>query len=130
MYFIFIKHLTFVSISLFLIVIISIIDKKILIKFLPYLFFISILFLLLIPFIGTEIKGSKRCLDLFFLPRFQPVELVKPLFVIFIAKVIAVENKTEINKRYFYSFLILLLIAFFLINKHELGQTLLFNDEN
>jgi len=125
MYFIFIKHLTFVSISLFLIVIISIIDKKILIKFLPYLFFISILFLLLIPFIGTEVKGSKRWLDLFFLPRFQPVELVKPLFVIFIAKVIAVENKTEINKRYFYSFLILLLIAFFLINQPDLGQTLL-----
>ena len=124
-YFFFIKHLTFVSISLFLIVIVSIIDKKILIKFLPYLFFISIFFLLLIPFIGTEVKGSKRWLDLFFLPRFQPVELVKPLFVIFIAKVIATENKTKINKRYLYSFLILLLIVLLLINQPDLGQTLL-----
>ena len=94
-------------------------------KFLPYLFFISIFFLLLIPFIGTEVKGSKRWLDLFFLPRFQPVELVKPLFVIFVAKVIATENKTKINKRYFYSFLILFLIALLLINQPDLGQTLL-----
>jgi cell division protein FtsW len=125
MYFFFIKHLTFVSISLFLIFIISIIDKKILIKFLPYLFFISIFFLLLIPFIGTEVKGSKRWLDLFFLPRFQPVELVKPLFVIFIAKVIATEDKTKINKRYLYSFLILFLIVLLLINQPDLGQTLL-----
>ena len=125
MYFFFIKHLTFVSISLFLIVTISIIDKKILIKFLPYLFFVSIFFLLLIPFIGTEVKGSKRWLDLFFLPRFQPVELVKPLFVIFIAKVIATEDKTKINKRYLYSFLILFLIVLLLINQPDLGQTLL-----
>ena len=125
MYFFFIKHLTFVSISLFLIVTISIIDKEILIKFLPYLFFISIFFLLLIPFIGTEVKGSKRWLDLFFLPRFQPVELVKPLFVIFIAKVIATEDKTKINKRYLYSFLILFLIVLLLINQPDLGQTLL-----
>jgi len=124
-YFFFIKHLIFVLISLALILGISIIDKKKLIKFLPYLFFVSILFLLLIPFIGTEIKGSKRWLDLLFLPRFQPVELVKPLFVIFIAKAIAVENKTGINKRYFYSFLILLLVSFFLINQPDFGQTLL-----
>ena len=80
---------------------------------------------MLIPFIGTEVKGSIRWLDLFFLPRFQPVELVKPLFVIFIAKVIATENKTKINKRYFYSFLILLLIVLLLINQPDLGQTLL-----
>ena len=124
-YYFFLKHLVFVFLSLFLIFLISIQEKEKIINFLPYLFFISILFLLLIPFIGTEVKGSKRWLDLFFLPRFQPVELVKPLFVIFIAKVIAVENKTEINKRYFYSFLILLLIAFFLINQPDLGQTLL-----
>jgi len=124
-YFFFIKHLIFVFISLTLIVTISIVDKKILIKFLPYLFYISILFLFLIPFIGSEIKGSKRWLDLIFLPRFQPVELVKPLFVIFIAKIIAAESKTEINKRYLYSFLILLLIASFLINQPDLGQTLL-----
>ena len=53
------------------------------------------------------------------------MELVKPLFVIFIAKVIATENKTKIDKRYLYSFLILLLIVLLLTNQPDLGQTLL-----
>ena len=124
-YFFFLKHLFFVSISLFLLIIISIQDKNKLIKFLPYLFFISILLLSLIPVFGVEVKGSKRWLDLIFLPIFQPVELVKPLFIIFVAKIIVLNKKTNIYNRYLYSFLILLLIVIFLINQPDLGQTLL-----
>ena len=124
-YFFFIKHLIFVSIAIFLILIISTQEKNKLIKFLPYLFFISLFLLFLIPFFGVEIKGSKRWLDFSFLPRFQPIELVKPLFVIFIAKTIVMRQKINIHKRYLYSFLILLLIVFFLINQPDLGQTLL-----
>ena len=124
-YFFFIKHLIFVSISLFLVIVISIQDKNKLMKFLPFLFLTSILFLSLIPFFGVEVKGSKRWLDLIFLPRFQPVELVKPLFVIFVAKIIVLNEKINIYNRYLYSFLILLLIVIFLINQPDLGQTLL-----
>ena len=124
-YFFFIKHLVFVSISLFLLIIISIQDKNKLIKFLPYLFFISILLLSLIPVFGVEVKGSKRWLDLIFLPIFQPVELVKPLFIIFVAKIIVLNKKINIYNRYLYSFLVLLLIVIFLINQPDLGQTLL-----
>ena len=80
-YFFFIKHLVFVSVSLFLLIIISIQKKNKLIKFLPFLFFVSIILLFLIPVFGVEIKGSKRWMDFPFLPRFQPVELVKPLFI-------------------------------------------------
>ena len=117
-YFFFTKHLVFVSISLFLLVAISIQDKKILMKFLPYLFTISLLLLFLLPVFGLEVKGSKRWMDFPFLPRFQPIELVKPLFIIFIAKII-------ILKRHLYSFAVLLIIIFFLINQPDLGQTLL-----
>ena len=124
-YFFFIKHLIFVSISLFLLVVISVQDKNKLIKFLPYLFFISLLLLSLIPLLGIEVKGSKRWMDFPFLPRFQPVELVKPLFIIFVAKIIILNDKTNIYKRYLYSFLVLLIIVFFLINQPDLGQTLL-----
>ena len=124
-YFFFIKHLIFVSISLFLIIIISIQEKKKLLKFLPFLFFISILILALVPIFGVEIKGSKRWLDLKFLPMFQPIELVKPLFIIYAAKIIILNEKTNIYKRYLYSFLILFLILIFLINQPDLGQTLL-----
>ena len=124
-YFFFTKHLIFVSISLFLIVIISIQDRNKLIKFLVFLFFISIAILALVPVFGVEIKGSKRWVDFPFFPIFQPVELVKPLFIIFVAKIIALNKKTEIYRRYLYSFLVLLLIVIFLINQPDLGQTLL-----
>ena len=124
-YFFFIKHLIFVSISLFLILAISIQEKNKLIKFLLFLFFISILILALVPVFGVEIKGSKRFMDLRIFPLFQPVELVKPLFIIFVAKIIILNEKINVYRRYLYSFLVLLLIVLFLINQPDLGQTLL-----
>jgi len=124
-YFFFIKHFIFVSISLFLIFIISIQEKDKLIKFLPFLFIFSIIILALVPILGVEIKGSKRFMDLRIFPLFQPIELVKPLFIIYVAKIIILNEKNNIYKKYLYSFLILLLIVIFLINQPDLGQTLL-----
>jgi len=124
-YFFFVKHLIFVSISLFFLIAISIQDKNKLMKFLPLLFFISILLLSLIPIFGIEIKGSKRWMDLPLIPRFQPIELVKPLFIIFAAKIIVLNEKTNIYKRHLYAFLILLLIIIFLLNQPDLGQVIL-----
>ena len=93
-YFFFIKHLVFVSISLFVLITISIQDKKKLIKLFEYLFFISIVLLFLTLILGVEVKGSKRWIEIPFLSmRFQPIELVKPLFIIFIAKIIVSEKK-------------------------------------
>jgi cell division protein FtsW len=124
-YFFFIKHLIFVSISLFLILAISFQEKDKLIKYLPFLFFISILILALVPIFGVEIKGSKRWMNLPIFPIFQPVELVKPLFIIFVAKIIVLSEKTNIYRKYLYSFLVLFLIIIFLVNQPDLGQTLL-----
>ena len=64
-------------------------------------------------------------MDLPFLPRFQPVELVKPLFIIFIAKILALDEKTNIYTKHLYSFLVLSTILILLINQPDLGQTLL-----
>ena len=124
-YFFFIKHLIFVSISLALLIFISIQEKNKIIKFLPFFFTISILFLFLIPLIGIEVKGSKRWLDLIIVPRFQPIELVKPLFILFVAKIIVLNEKWNIYTRYIYSFSTLLVIVILLINQPDLGQTLL-----
>jgi len=124
-YFFFRKHLIFFSISLFLLIAISIQEKNKIIKFLLPLFFISILFLFLVPVIGTEIKGSKRWIDLILLPRFQPIELVKPFFVLVVAKIIVSSNKINIYNRYLLSFFVLSLIVVLLINQPDLGQTLL-----
>ena len=72
-----------------------------------------------------KLKGSKRWIDFPFFPRFQPIELVKPLFIIFVAKIMFSNEKTNIYRRYLYSFLVLFLIVIFLINQPDLGQTLL-----
>ena len=124
-YFFFKKHLFFVLLSLILIIIISLQDKEKLIKLLTISFFASVFLLALVPIIGIEVKGSKRWIDLFFLPRFQPVEFVKPLLIIYIAKVIIINKKINIYYRYLHSFLILSVIIIFLINQPDLGQTLL-----
>jgi len=125
-YFFFIKHFVFVFISLFLLVGISIQEKDKLIKFFIYLFLISIVLLFLTLVVGAEVKGSKRWMDFPLLPiRFQPIELVKPLFIIIVARIIVLNEKTNVYRRYLNSFLILLLITTILIKQPDLGQALL-----
>ena len=125
-YFFFIKHLFFVFISLSLLIVISIQEKNKLIKFLIYLFLVSIVLLFLTLVVGVEVKGSKRWIDFPLLPiKFQPIELVKPLFIIFVAKIIVINEKTNVYRKYLNSFLILLLIVIILINQPDLGQALL-----
>ena len=124
-YFFFIKHFIFVSTSLLLIFVISIQEKNKLIKVLTYLFIVSIALLFLTLVVGEEIKGSRRWIAFDPFPRFQPVELLKPLFIIFVVKVIVLNEEINVYKRYFYSFIILFLIIAILINQPDLGQTLL-----
>ena len=124
-YFFFIKHLVFVLVSLFLLIFISIQRKDKIIKLLIPLFVVSILFLFLVPLIGVEVKGSKRWIDLIVLPRFQPIEFVKPLFILFVAKVIILDEKMNIYNRYLISFFSLFLIVALLINQPDLGQSFL-----
>ena len=124
-YFFFLKHLVFVSISLFFLVLISLQDKDKLMKSLPFFFIISILFLCLVPLLGVEVKGSKRWLDFPFFPRFQPIELVKPIFILFVAKIIIMDEKKNIYNRYLFSFFILIFIVGLLIYQPDFGQSLL-----
>ena len=124
-YFFFTRHLIFFSVSLILIFIISIQEKNKLIKILTYLFIFSAVLLFFTLIVGIEIKGSRRWIDLDPFPRFQPVELLKPLFIIFVAKIIVLNEKKDVYRRYFYSLIILLLIVTILINQPDLGQTLL-----
>ena len=69
-YFFFSKHLIFTISSVALMILISSINLKIVKKMTIPLFLISLLLLILVNFIGIEVKGSKRWLDLGNLPRF------------------------------------------------------------
>jgi len=89
------------------------------------LFFITLFFLALVPVIGVEVNNSKRWLELFFLPRFQPIELLKPFTIILLATVLSSEKKFHIYYKYFLSFIVILPIALLLMIQPDIGQTLL-----
>ena len=124
-YLFFFKHLTFIFLGVFLIFIFSSINQEKLLKFSLIIFFISLIFLFLVPVIGIEVKGSKRWIDLQFLPRFQPIELVKPFLIIFISIILSNEKYRNIYFKYFFSFLTTSIIVLFLALQPDIGQTLL-----
>ena len=124
-YYFFFKHMLYILIGFFFVVFFSALEQKHLFKVSIFLFFTCFIFLLLVPIIGVEVKGSKRWLDLFFLPRFQPIELLKPFIIVIIASVLSSESNRNIYYKYFLSFMVLVPIIFLLITQPDVGQTFL-----
>ena len=124
-YFFFFRHLTYIFLGIITLIFFSSLSKKNLFRLSIFLFFISLFLLFLVPIIGTEVKGSKRWLDLFFLPRFQPIELVKPFTIIFLATILSSEKNIHIYYKYFLSFIAIVPISFLLMIQPDIGQTLL-----
>ena len=104
----FFKHLFFVFLGIIIIFILSSINEEKLFKISPIVFLFSIFFLVLVPVIGVEVNNAKRWIDLYFLPRFQPIELVKPFLIILISIILSSEKYTNIYLKYFVTFLITL----------------------
>ena len=123
-YFFFFKHLIYVLIGIFLIYIFSLLNSDQLYKYSIILFFISLISLFLVPFIGIEVKGSKRWIDLFFLPRFQPIEVLKPFLVIILATILC-DIKSNILFKYLISITLISIISLLLIVQPDICQTLL-----
>tara|TARA_B100001250_G_C19786338_1_gene784350 strand:+ start:797 stop:1924 length:1128 start_codon:yes stop_codon:yes gene_type:complete len=124
-YYFFVKHLVFITIGSVFIIYFSSLNKDNLIKVSKILFVVFLLLLILVPFFGIEVKGSKRWLDLPFLPRFQPIELLKPFLIVMLASSLSYENNKNIYLKYFLSFLIIVPVIFFLITQPDIGQSLL-----
>ena len=124
-YFFFFKHLIYIFIGIFIIFIFSSLKTNQLFYYSYFLFFITLVTLLLVPIIGVEVKGSKRWIDLFFLPRFQPIELLKPFFIIMISTILCSDRTSNIYLKYLLSTILVSIIALFLIIQPDIGQTLL-----
>ena len=124
-YFFFFKHLAYIFIGIIVLIFFSSLNKENLFKFSFYLFLISLFFLFLVPILGTEVKGSKRWLNLFFLPRFQPIELVKPFIIIFIATILCSEKNFNIYLKYLLTFIAIIPACILLMLQPDIGQTLL-----
>ncbi len=123
-YFFFSKHLIFVLASMLIMFLISFIELKILKKLIIPVFLILSLLLILVPLIGVEVNGAKRWLDFYFF-KFQPIELIKPFFVLAIANILTTYGKRTSNISYLFSFLILSAIVILLINQPDIGQSIL-----
>ncbi|WP_440921239.1 FtsW/RodA/SpoVE family cell cycle protein [Candidatus Pelagibacter sp.] len=121
----FFKHLVFILLGMIIIFVLSSIKKEQLLKYSSLFFFLSLIFLILVPIIGVEVKGSKRWIDLYFLPRFQPIELVKPFLIIFISLILCSQKFSNIYLKYLFSFIITLGVALLLSLQPDIGQTLL-----
>ena len=124
-YLFFFKHLIFLFIGVFFIFIFSSMNQQNLFKISIICFAVSVALLILVPLIGVEVKGSKRWIDLYLIPRFQPIELVKPFFIVFLSILLSSQKHVNIYQKYFLSFFATVGVVFFLVLQPDIGQTLL-----
>ena len=123
-YFFFSKHLFFTFLALNLMILISFIKPSFLKKIIFPLFIICFIFLALVPIIGIEVKGSKRWLDFYFF-RLQPIEILKPFFILVTVKILTLEKLRNSQTKYLLSFLLLSCVIILLIDQPDLGQSIL-----
>ena len=123
-YFFFSKHLIFSIMALIIMFLISAVDTLLLKKFVIPLFVFSFISLVLVSIIGIEVKGAKRWLDLYFF-RLQPIEILKPFFILMTVKILTLEKLQNSQVKYFFSFLLLCAVLILLIDQPDLGQSIL-----
>jgi len=123
-YFFFSKHLSFTIVALLIMFFISAIDTLLLKKLITPLFILSFILLVLVPIIGIEVKGAKRWLDLYFF-RLQPIEILKPFFILMTVKILTLEKLQNSQIKYFFSFLLLCSVIILLVDQPDLGQSIL-----
>jgi len=123
-YHFFLRHSVYISLGIIILIFFSFLDQKILINISLTLFFITFLTLILVPLIGIEVKGSKRWLDLWLIPRFQPIEILKPFFIITLSLLLSLKNR-KLYLKYILSTILIFPILLLLIYQPDLGQSLL-----
>ena len=69
-------------------------------------------------------KDQKDGLNLYFF-RLQPIEFIKPFFILIIAKILSKDDFKTSNASYFFSFLVLLFLVILLANQPDIGQSIL-----
>ena len=118
------KHFLYAFMSFGVMIFISAIKYKLVNKFILPFFLIFFFTLALVPFIGIEVKGAKRWLNLYFF-NFQPVEFAKPFFLLLVSQIVSTDRIKNLNFSHFLSFLLLSLIILLLIQQPDMGQSVL-----
>ena len=118
-YFFFSRHLSFTIFALLVMITISAIDTLILKKLVMPMFILSFALLALVPIFGVEVKGAKRWIDFYFF-RLQPIEILKPFFILMTVKVLTLQRLQNSKIKYFFSFLLLCSVIILLIDQPDL----------
>ena len=84
-------------------ILISTLNTNLINRSLIPIFIFFILLLLLVPFLGVEVKGAKRWIS-FYIFRLQPVEFVKPFFILVVAQIISSSKIKSLNLSHIISF--------------------------
>lgn len=123
--FFFFKQTAGFLIAFFLSFLFSSIDFNLIKKKSFYLFIFAIILCICtnFKFIGCSINGAKRWIYLFGI-NFQPVELLKPFYILFISLIIDF-YKNKNNKLTFFIFFTLFLTSIILLLQPDFGQTIL-----
>ena len=123
-YFFFQKHLLYALLSFSLMIFVSMLNTDFVNKFLTPVFLFFLLLLVLVPLFGIEVKGAKRWLN-FYLFRLQPIEFIKPFFILVIAQIITSNWIKNLNLAHFFSFILLSILILLLVIQPDLGQSVL-----
>ena len=124
-YYFFLRHIIYIFLGFILIIFFSAVREKYIFKISTILFIIFFISLFLVPIFGTEIKGSRRWLEFGVLPRFQPIEFLKPFLIIFLSLIIGSRFTSSNHLKFLISTLIVLPIILLLVQQPDIGQTLL-----
>ncbi len=123
-YFFFQKHLLYAFVSFSIMIMISLLNTSLLNRILLPIFLVFFITMILVPFFGIEVKGAKRWLN-FYIFRFQPIEFIKPFFILVVAQIISLHWIRNLNLSYFLSFILLSAIILLLVLQPDLGQSVL-----
>lgn len=83
---------------------------------------VSLVLLIILPFVGSEIKGSIRWISIFGVS-IQPSEFVKPFFAVVTAWIFSLQQKQAGFPAFRFSIMLYLLFAALLISQPDFGMT-------
>ncbi len=118
------KQLMGFLLGLFLMVVISLFDYGVFLRFWWVIYAINMILLLLVLFFGKEVSGATRWLDIGI--QFQPSELAKILLILFYAKfIMKYEEKINDIKVLFLAVLLVAPVLLLIANQPDLSTTIM-----
>ncbi len=116
------RHIVMLFPAMALLIGISLLSHKVIWRASTIVFVLAMIGMLIVPFIGAEIKGAQRWLRIFGFS-LQPSEFIKPAFLIISAYFISRKKTGENTAGYYVAFGLYLAVITLLLMQPDLGMT-------